>query len=34
MPSRREGGFTPNIFLIADYGYDTYSTTVETRAED
>lgn len=28
-----EGGFKPNIFLIADYGYDTYSTTVETRTE-
>ncbi|WP_395172870.1 ABC transporter substrate-binding protein [Roseibium alexandrii] len=28
-----EGGFEPNIFLIADYGYDTYSTTVETRLD-
>lgn len=28
-----EGGFEPNIFLIADYGYDTYSTTVETRVD-
>ncbi|POF34264.1 ABC transporter substrate-binding protein [Roseibium marinum] len=28
-----EGGFTPNIFLIADYGYNTYATTVETRAD-
>ncbi|WP_298818993.1 ABC transporter substrate-binding protein [uncultured Roseibium sp.] len=28
-----EGGFEPNIFLIADFGYDTYSTTVETRTE-
>lgn len=28
-----EGGFTPNLFLIADYGYDTYSTTVETRVD-
>ena len=26
----REGGFEPNIFLLADYGFDTYSTTVET----
>lgn len=26
----REGGFEPNIFLFADYGYDSYSTTVET----
>ncbi|MEJ8473169.1 ABC transporter substrate-binding protein [Roseibium algae] len=28
-----EGGFKPNIFLIADYGYNTYGTTVETRNE-
>lgn len=28
-----EGGFVPNLFLIADYGYDTYSTTVETRVD-
>jgi NitT/TauT family transport system substrate-binding protein len=28
-----EGGFEPNIFLIADFGYDTYSTTVETRLD-
>ena len=26
----RAGGFTPNVFLIADYGWDTYSTLVET----
>ncbi len=26
----REGGFKPNIFLMADHGFDTYSTTVET----
>ncbi|GIL03359.1 MAG: ABC transporter permease [Alphaproteobacteria bacterium] len=25
----REGGFKPNLFLIADYGFDTYATTVE-----
>ena len=24
-----EGGFEPNVFLLADYGFDTYSTTVE-----
>ena len=29
----REGGFEPNIFLLADYGLDTYSTTIETRDE-
>jgi NitT/TauT family transport system substrate-binding protein len=27
----RQGGFKPNIFLIADYGFDTYATTIETR---
>ncbi|MBX3576933.1 MAG: ABC transporter substrate-binding protein [Rhizobiaceae bacterium] len=26
----KEGGFVPNQFLLADYGYDTYSTTIET----
>ena len=26
----REGGFTPQVFLLADAGYDTYSTTIET----
>lgn len=25
----REGGFVPNLFLMADYGFDTYSTTIE-----
>ncbi len=25
----KEGGFVPNQFLLADYGYDTYSTTIE-----
>jgi NitT/TauT family transport system substrate-binding protein len=29
----REGGFKPNVFLIADYGYETYSTTIETRRD-
>ncbi len=28
-----EGGFLPNIFLIADQGYNSYSTTIETRTE-
>ena len=27
----RESGIKPNIFLLADYGFDTYSTTIETR---
>ncbi len=29
----REGGFVPNQFLLADYGYDTYSTTIEAMQE-
>ena len=27
----KEGGFTPVVFLLADYGYAPYSTTIETR---
>jgi NitT/TauT family transport system substrate-binding protein len=27
---RRQGGFDPVVLLMADYGYDTYSTTIET----
>lgn len=26
----KEGGFVPDIWLLADYGFSTYSTTVET----
>ena len=29
----KEGGFVPNLFLLADYGYDTYSTTIETMQD-
>jgi NitT/TauT family transport system substrate-binding protein len=29
----RLGKFKPNVFLIADYGYDSYSTTIETTRE-
>jgi len=29
----KEAGFTPNVFLLADNGFDTYSTTIETRLE-
>jgi NitT/TauT family transport system substrate-binding protein len=29
----REGHFKPSIFLFADYGYGTYSSTVEARAD-
>ncbi|MDD9908101.1 MAG: ABC transporter substrate-binding protein [Ahrensia sp.] len=28
----KEGGFKPNVFLIADAGYSTYATTIETMA--
>jgi len=28
-----EGGFEPNVFLIADAGYSTYATTIETMAD-
>lgn len=30
---KNEGGFDPNVFLIADFGFDTYSTTVETMEQ-
>jgi len=30
---KREGGFDPVVLLLADYGYDPYSTTIETRQE-
>ena len=29
----RQGKFKPNVFLLADHGYDSYSTTIETRRE-
>ncbi len=29
----RQGGFKPNVFLAADYGYQSYSTTIETRRD-
>jgi NitT/TauT family transport system substrate-binding protein len=29
----KQGGFEPNVFLLADHGYSGYSTTIETRAE-
>ena len=29
----QEGGFKPNLFLIADYGFNTYSTTIEAMAK-
>lgn len=30
---QKEGGFEPVVLLLADYGYDPYSTTIETRQE-
>ncbi len=29
----RQAGFKPNVFLLADHGYDSYSTTIETRRD-
>jgi NitT/TauT family transport system substrate-binding protein len=29
----RQGHFKPNVFLLSDYGYDTYSTLIETRRD-
>ncbi len=29
----KEAGFKPNVFLAADYGYQSYSTTIETRRD-
>jgi NitT/TauT family transport system substrate-binding protein len=29
----KEGGFEPVVFLLADYGYTPYTTTIETRRE-
>lgn len=29
----KEGGFEPVVFLLADYGYEPYSTTIEARSQ-
>ncbi len=29
----KQGGFVPKVFLLADYGFDTYATTIEARRE-
>jgi NitT/TauT family transport system substrate-binding protein len=29
----QQGGFKPNVFLLSDYGYSTYSTLIETRRD-
>ncbi|MBW4489988.1 MAG: ABC transporter substrate-binding protein [Trichocoleus desertorum ATA4-8-CV12] len=30
---KQQGGFEPVVILLADYGYDPYSTTIETRKD-
>jgi NitT/TauT family transport system substrate-binding protein len=30
---QKQGGFTPKIFLLADQGFDSYSTLIETRRD-
>jgi len=29
----KQGGFKPNVFLLSDYGYSSYATTIVTRRE-
>ena len=29
----KQGGFTPKVFLLADHGFNSYSTLIETRRE-
>jgi NitT/TauT family transport system substrate-binding protein len=29
----KQGGFKPKVFLLADYGFDSYSTLIETRRD-
>ena len=31
--SRQQAGFKPKVFLIADYGFNSYSTLIETRRD-
>ena len=33
LRDREAGGFKPKIFLLADQGFDSYSTLIETRRE-
>lgn len=28
----QQGGFKPNVFLLSNYGYNSYATTIDTRA--
>jgi NitT/TauT family transport system substrate-binding protein len=30
---QKQGGFKPQVYLLADHGYSTYSTTIEARAD-
>ncbi|WP_445632379.1 ABC transporter substrate-binding protein [Nostoc sp. DSM 114161] len=30
---QKQGGFKPIVFLLADFGYQTYATTIETKKE-
>ncbi len=30
----KDGGFKPNIFLLADQGYSTYASTIEARSDE
>jgi NitT/TauT family transport system substrate-binding protein len=30
---KKEGGFRPNVFLLSDYGYSTYSSLIEARRD-
>jgi NitT/TauT family transport system substrate-binding protein len=29
----KQGGFKPNVFMLSDYGYSSYATTIVTRRE-
>ena len=31
--SKSQGGFKPEVFLLADHGFDAYSTLIETRRD-
>ena len=31
--SKKAAGFKPNVVLLADYGFNAYSTLIETRTE-
>src|SRR3974390_3041521 len=33
FPIEKQAGFKPKVFLLADYGFDAYSTLIETRRD-